>query len=44
MMLKMMVPMGTDQAESQAARKFRRRSICFAPVDDQMMLCCCHIA
>ena len=33
-----MVPIGTDQAESHTARKFRRRSVCLAPVDVQVML------
>jgi hypothetical protein len=37
-MLKVMVPIGTDQAESHTARKFRRRSVCLAPVDVQVML------
>ena len=37
-MLKVMVPMGTDQAESHTARKFRKRSVCLAPIDVQVML------
>ena len=32
------MPMGTDQAESHTARKFRRISVCLAPVDVQVML------
>ena len=37
-MLMVMVPMSTDQVESHTARKFRRWSVCLAPVDVQMML------
>ena len=37
-MFKLMVPMGTDQAESHTARKFRKISVCPAPVDVQVML------
>ena len=34
----MMVPMGTDQAESHTTRQFRRISVCLSPVYVQMML------
>ena len=37
-MLMVMVPMSTDQVESHTDRKFRRWSVCLAPVDVQMVL------